>query len=145
MWQTAVQIRSLPSSGLFFNTVQIYDLVNFFVCRMIWQQTAVRCCLLLMILLITGCHGYDWSGINLPLQHVPFFFKNNPSVRELCEKDEQCPHKVNGNDTKVRCFELFVPNFDVWTWDLWCYLLPVWLTFRWEDRSSLSQIMVMSE
>lgn len=78
---------------------------------MIWIHLTTEY-LLFTFLVVIGCHGYPWAEINLPLQHMPFFFKNNPHVKELCERDHLCPYKVNGDaiDRKVmfllNCYEL---------------------------------------
>jgi len=63
--------------------------------RMKCGQDVLQCyCILTTILLLTGCHGYDWTSINLPAEHVAYFFKNNPDVKDLCASDKQCPYKV---------------------------------------------------
>ncbi|KAI3380333.1 hypothetical protein SNEBB_003303 [Seison nebaliae] len=36
---------------------------------------------------------YDWKQINLPPNHLPYFFNNNPNLLEQCRSDQQCPFK----------------------------------------------------
>lgn len=35
-----------------------------------------------------------WSDLLLPDEHVPFFFTNNPDIRDKCAADSNCPFKV---------------------------------------------------
>ncbi len=35
-----------------------------------------------------------WSGLNLPQEHIPYFFFNNQDVKAKCEQDSLCPYKV---------------------------------------------------
>ena len=44
--------------------------------------------------LVTCCYGYNWDGLNLPDEHVPYFFTNNPEIKAQCDDDEDCPYKV---------------------------------------------------
>ncbi|XP_053377294.1 EGF domain-specific O-linked N-acetylglucosamine transferase-like [Mercenaria mercenaria] len=46
------------------------------------------------MLVFLCCHGYNWSSLNLPVSHVPYFFTNNPDIRDLCKQDEKCPYKT---------------------------------------------------
>ncbi|XP_013380466.1 EGF domain-specific O-linked N-acetylglucosamine transferase isoform X2 [Lingula anatina] len=34
-----------------------------------------------------------WSWLNLPEEHIPYYFRNNPKLGEQCSKDEGCPYK----------------------------------------------------
>ncbi|KAK7102557.1 EGF domain-specific O-linked N-acetylglucosamine transferase-like [Littorina saxatilis] len=46
----------------------------------------------------------DWGGLNLPEEHVPYFFHNNPNVREKCSKDHTCPYKDAVEKSKKQCW-----------------------------------------
>ncbi|GFO27782.1 Egf domain-specific o-linked n-acetylglucosamine transferase [Plakobranchus ocellatus] len=37
--------------------------------------------------------GYEWNQLNIPKSHIPFFFKNNPNLENLCKDDGACPFK----------------------------------------------------
>lgn len=41
------------------------------------------------------CHALKWNELQLPPSHVPIFFNNNPSEKDLCAKDIECPYKVS--------------------------------------------------
>ncbi len=32
-----------------------------------------------------------WTELNLPEEHIPYFFTNNPEIREQCRQDPKCP------------------------------------------------------
>ena len=36
----------------------------------------------------------SWLDLNLPREHVPYFFTNNPHIRSWCLEDSACPYKV---------------------------------------------------
>lgn len=43
---------------------------------------------------ITACADAEWTDLNLPEEHIPYFLHNNPEVREKCSDDDTCPYKV---------------------------------------------------
>ena len=36
-----------------------------------------------------------WNEINLPNDHLPIFFTNNPKLKQSCKEDQSCPYKVS--------------------------------------------------
>ncbi len=46
-----------------------------------------------------------WSKINLPKEHMPYFFFSNKSLRKKCIADDNCPFKVEANATKCWGYE----------------------------------------
>lgn len=56
------------------------------------------------------CHGYNWSSLNLPDSHIPFFFTNNPDMRNLCQKDDDCPFKAALKERKCWGYEKKCPK-----------------------------------
>ena len=49
---------------------------------------------LIVLVCVSVGDCFDWESLDLPEDHIPFFFTNNPSVRQLCEDDDACPFKV---------------------------------------------------
>ncbi len=35
--------------------------------------------------------GSRWTELNIPDEHIPYFFTNNPELREQCRQDADCP------------------------------------------------------
>jgi hypothetical protein len=50
---------------------------------------------LLSVLVVGSTAAYDWDSLKLPDEHIPYYFTNNPSLRELCETEPNCPYKVS--------------------------------------------------
>jgi hypothetical protein len=46
-----------------------------------------------------------WSKINLPLNHMPYFFQSNENLRNRCLKDELCPFREQANATNCWGYE----------------------------------------
>lgn len=38
---------------------------------------------------------FNYAGIRLPEEHIPFFLHSNRHVATACEKDARCPYKVS--------------------------------------------------
>jgi hypothetical protein len=38
--------------------------------------------------------AFEFDDIDLPKEHIPFYFKTFPRVAEECRNDESCPFKV---------------------------------------------------
>ena len=36
-----------------------------------------------------------WDRLNLPPEHIPFFFNNHPEIKEKCALDPKCNFKVS--------------------------------------------------
>ncbi|XP_060562426.1 EGF domain-specific O-linked N-acetylglucosamine transferase-like isoform X2 [Ruditapes philippinarum] len=67
------------------------------IARMIWQLTWLS-----PLLFCLCCHGYNWSELNLPVRHIPYYFNNNPYIKDLCKEDDDCPYKMTLK--KKRCW-----------------------------------------
>ncbi|EFA03354.1 EGF domain-specific O-linked N-acetylglucosamine transferase [Tribolium castaneum] len=52
---------------------------------------------------VTYCDNF--SSINLPDSHLPYYFTNFPKIREKCDKDPQCPYKTSLNSPKCWGYE----------------------------------------
>ena len=37
---------------------------------------------------------YDWTSLNLPDSHIPYYFTSHPEIAEQCISDKDCPYKV---------------------------------------------------
>ncbi|XP_052781215.1 EGF domain-specific O-linked N-acetylglucosamine transferase-like isoform X2 [Mya arenaria] len=48
----------------------------------------------LLMVFMYSCNGYNWSDLELPDLHVPYFFKNNPGLADTCRQDGACPYKA---------------------------------------------------
>lgn len=46
-----------------------------------------------IVMCITQVYCDNFSTINLPQSHLPYYFKNFPKVAEKCESDAECPYK----------------------------------------------------
>jgi hypothetical protein len=45
-------------------------------------------------LLVEPALAFEFDDIDLPKEHIPFYFKTFPQVAEECRNDESCPFKV---------------------------------------------------
>ena len=45
-----------------------------------------------------------WSKLNLPLEHMPYFFNSNQRLRKLCLTDDSCPYKEQASENSTRCW-----------------------------------------
>ncbi|XP_069329886.1 EGF domain-specific O-linked N-acetylglucosamine transferase [Eulemur rufifrons] len=43
---------------------------------------------------------YNYAGIRLPEEHIPFFLHNNRHIATICKKDSQCPYKKHLENLK---------------------------------------------
>ncbi|KAK3584893.1 hypothetical protein CHS0354_023483 [Potamilus streckersoni] len=68
-----------------------------------------KCKMILVIVTLfytgLGCYGYNWDEIKLYPEHIPFFFNNNPEIKNLCSVNETCPYKVALSMTKCWGYE----------------------------------------
>ncbi|KAG8223436.1 hypothetical protein J437_LFUL005264 [Ladona fulva] len=62
---------------------------------MAYAVLKVISCIFLLIIVWPLESAYNFSGINLPLEHLPFFFKNFPEAAEACRKNALCPFKMH--------------------------------------------------
>ncbi|XP_067684976.1 EGF domain-specific O-linked N-acetylglucosamine transferase-like isoform X1 [Haliotis asinina] len=53
-------------------------------------------------LIVTVEGASDWGDLRLPLEHVPYFFRNNPHLEQRCKDDDTCPYKSSLE--KKRCW-----------------------------------------
>jgi len=37
----------------------------------------------------------DWNKVNLPEEHVPYYFHSHPELRDQCSLDNACPYRVS--------------------------------------------------
>lgn len=49
----------------------------------------------LFILTVDTVICFSWNTLNLPKEHIPYFFNNNPDIKEECKRDEKCPFQVS--------------------------------------------------
>lgn len=61
-------------------------------CATLWQSVTLIL-FFVNILCTSGSTADIWQTLNLPDEHIPYFFKNNEDVKSLCEKDPNCPYK----------------------------------------------------
>jgi hypothetical protein len=47
----------------------------------------------------------DWDTINLPNNHLPFYFQSNPHIKNKCNNDDFCPFKEHLNSTYCYGYE----------------------------------------
>ena len=48
----------------------------------------------LIILVVEYVTCFSWESLNIPDEHVPYFFTNNVNIKNECEKEENCSYKV---------------------------------------------------
>ena len=48
-----------------------------------------------LLLSIHFADCFDWESLDLPDDHLPFYFNNNPDIKQQCEEDSACPFKVS--------------------------------------------------
>jgi len=88
-WWNLENFHSLVKYGkCTIKCLKIPSCILFCICRMqCW-----RCFLVIAI-----CHMFvkgDWDSLNLPIHHIPYFFRNNPDIKQKCQDDCSCPYKV---------------------------------------------------
>ncbi|XP_046555120.1 EGF domain-specific O-linked N-acetylglucosamine transferase-like [Haliotis rubra] len=54
----------------------------------------------LLTLVVTVGGATDWGDLRLPLEHVPYFFRNNPDIKQRCKDEDACPYKT---DSSLEC------------------------------------------
>nr|CAD7427710.1 unnamed protein product [Timema monikensis] len=56
------------------------------------KRLLVPALLLLVFTEHTGC-GYNFTDINLPIEHIPYYFNSFPEVAQQCQENPDCPFK----------------------------------------------------
>lgn len=49
--------------------------------------------------------AYNFTEINLPEEHIPYYFNSYPEVAEKCKLDSTCPYKVSVDLTYFDIYE----------------------------------------
>ena len=57
------------------------------------QPGSCICCLLLVTISLANC-TVPWHLINLPDEHIPYYFFTRPKLKNLCRKSPDCPYQV---------------------------------------------------
>ncbi|XP_067003834.2 EGF domain-specific O-linked N-acetylglucosamine transferase isoform X2 [Anabrus simplex] len=70
-----------------FGSCKMAELVTFLVK---WDVSISVC---LLVALVKNSLAFNFTDINLPKEHIPFYFKSFPAMAELCQNDESCPYK----------------------------------------------------
>ena len=53
------------------------------------------CYVLLLLVFTAAASSFDWERLRLPLEHIPYYFNNNPQLKDICAEDSTCPYKVS--------------------------------------------------
>lgn len=106
-------VHSIPESDLHLKWVMIFSesFSTFVHVRMAVDGRGHILTILLMVVVVVPLldGSYQWSSLNLPEEHIPYFFRNNPDIKQKCEQDSYCPHKV-GCKIKI---SIWLPYYDV--------------------------------
>ena len=65
-----------------------------FIFRMLERLLLTGVCVMVFIFNHSISSVQSWLDLNLPREHVPYFFTNNPHIRSWCLEDSACPYKV---------------------------------------------------
>jgi protein O-GlcNAc transferase len=60
-----------------------------------------------LVLVIVNCqwgHADNFTDINLPEEHMPYYFNSYHNIAEKCKLDPACPYKVSCDVTKLTLF-----------------------------------------
>ena len=57
------------------------------------QAGSYVCCWLVLAISLANC-TVPWHLINLPDEHVPYYFFKRPKLKNLCRKSPDCPYQV---------------------------------------------------
>lgn len=66
---------------------------------------------IIAVLFVQVSYSFNYSQINLPDEHLPYYFYNFPQSSKKCEEDSECPYKSYINHNKCWGYE---PNCE-WT------------------------------
>ncbi|XP_067684503.1 EGF domain-specific O-linked N-acetylglucosamine transferase-like [Haliotis asinina] len=64
----------------------------------------------LLTLVATAEGATDWGDLRLPLEHVPYFFRNNPHLEQRCKDEDTCPYKAMLRETRCWGYEEKCPE-----------------------------------
>lgn len=53
---------------------------------------------------LNECQSKIWQRLNLPNEHMPYFFNSNPGLRKKCLKEELCPYKELADKNATKCW-----------------------------------------
>ncbi|XP_076114479.1 EGF domain-specific O-linked N-acetylglucosamine transferase-like [Mytilus galloprovincialis] len=67
-------------------------------------------CIYLFILTVDTVICFSWNTLNLPKEHIPYFFNNNPDIKEECKRDEKCPFQDSLSIQKCWGYEEKCPS-----------------------------------
>ncbi|XP_071081887.1 EGF domain-specific O-linked N-acetylglucosamine transferase-like [Haliotis cracherodii] len=62
------------------------------------------------LVLVTVGGAADWGDLRLPPEHVPYFFRNNPHIKQRCQDDEACPYKAATQSKRCWGYEKSCPE-----------------------------------
>lgn len=51
--------------------------------------------IVVLVSLISGEVPGNFSNVDIPTEHMPFYFYNFPEIARQCANDENCPYKVS--------------------------------------------------
>ncbi len=61
--------------------------------------------ILFIILIQTIFSAYNWEKLNLPDNHIPYYFFRNSKIKQMCANDDKCPFKHHVSNTKCLGYE----------------------------------------
>ncbi|XP_055958443.1 EGF domain-specific O-linked N-acetylglucosamine transferase isoform X2 [Patella vulgata] len=64
----------------------------------------------LVLLISMETKSSIWSDLHLPTEHIPFFFNNNPDIKQLCKEDKSCPYRKIADVKKCWGYESGCPQ-----------------------------------
>ncbi|RZC43143.1 EGF domain-specific O-linked N-acetylglucosamine transferase, partial [Asbolus verrucosus] len=68
------------------------------------------CILFILLLLVLQTNCDNFSSINLPDEHLPYYFTNFPQIATKCESDPDCPYKNFLHEKKCWGYEYNCPD-----------------------------------
>lgn len=45
------------------------------------------------MLLVHSVYGMNWDAVDLPEEHLPYYFNNYPQLVDVCLSQDDCPYK----------------------------------------------------
>ena len=83
----------------------------------------------LIILVVEYVTCFSWESLNIPDEHVPYFFTNNVNIKNECEKEENCSYKVRIVTDCEFCESKKNTGYPFGGGGLWC-LMPLLTIFQ---------------
>jgi len=59
-----------------------------------YRQTDSYIYFLLIFVLCLADSSVPWHLINLPDEHVPYYFYSRPKLKQICRESADCPYQV---------------------------------------------------